>query len=324
MKTYQNSTKKTAAILIALSLTFFTISCREGETGMMHSMKNATQFTMRPVQIIGNVICSPFSGIGNIASNLTASQKTLSELEEENKLLIARNAELEEQLQANARLQGLLQIRGTYDLKTLGAKIISAPQSSWADVVTIDVGSDAGLAVGMPAMDTYGVIGQISSVSPTSSQVRLMTDESSRISAMVQKNRVQGVLRGSANGTVKLTLVPIDTDVAIGDLIVTSGLGGIYPKGMPLGKVSSVEKPEGALYCTIVVEPISNVHRVEELLVITSLTEAQMPTSEEIAAADKLGAYPEDKKDKKKDGESGSDSGQDEANQNTNSQEENR
>ncbi len=296
MKTYRNTSKKIASICIVLSLILFTISCREGDTGMMHHMKNATQITMRPIQVIGNVVCSPFSGLGNVASNLTASQKTLSELEEENKLLIARNAELEEQLQANKRLQGLLQIRGTYDLKTLGAKIISAPQSSWSDVVTIDVGSEAGVSAGMPVMDSFGVIGQISSVSPKSSQVRLMTDENSRISAMIQKNRVQGILKGSANGTVKMTLVPIDTDVAIGDLIVTSGLGGIYPKGMPLGKVSSVEKPEGALYCTIVVDPISNLHQAEEVLVITSLTEAQMPTAEEIAAADKTGAYPSNAK----------------------------
>ena len=293
MKKYQNTSKKLASVLLVISLIFFTISCREGDSGMMQAAKNATQFTMRPVQVIGNVICAPFTGIGNIASNLTASEKTLSELEAENKLLIARNAELEEQLQANQRLQGLLKIRGTYDLKTLGAKIISAPQGSWADIVTIDVGSDSGVSAGMPVMDAYGVIGQISSVSGNTSQVRLMTDENSRISAMIQKNRVQGVLRGSANGTVKLTLVPIDTDVAIGDLIVTSGLGGIYPKGMPLGKVSSVEKPEGALYATIVVEPISSVHQAEEVLVITSLTEAQMPTAEEIAAADKLGAYPD-------------------------------
>ena len=298
MKTYQKSSNKIATICIALSLVFFTISCREGDSGFMQHAKNLTQFTMRPVQIIGNVICSPFEGIGNIATNLTASQKSLSDLEEENKLLIARNAELEEQLQANKRLQGLLKIRGTYDLKTLGAKIISAPQSSWSDVVTIDVGSDSGVLVGMPVVDSFGVIGQISSVAPNTSQVRLLTDENSRISAMIQKNRVQGILRGSANGTVKLTLVPIDTDVNVGDLIITSGLGGIYPKGMPLGKVASVEKPEGALYATIVVEPVSNVHQAEEVLVITSLTDAQTPTAEEIAAADKTGAYPDKSKPK--------------------------
>ncbi len=296
MKTYQNSSKKIASICLVLSLVMFTISCREGDAGVMQAAKNATQFSMRPIQVIGNVICSPFTGIGNIASNLTASDKTLSELQEENKLLIARNAELEEQLQANQRLQGLLKIKGTYDLQTLGAKIISAPQGSWSDVVTIDVGGDSGVSAGMPVMDSYGVIGQISSVSGSTSQVRLMTDENSRISAMIQKNRVQGVLRGSANGTVKLTLVPIDTDVAVGDLVVTSGLGGIYPKGMPLGKVANVEKPEGALYATIIVEPISNVHQAEEVLVITALTEAQMPTAEEIAAADKTGAYPEGSK----------------------------
>ena len=314
MKTYQSSSKKIASILLVLSLIMFTISCREGDGGVMQAAKNATQFTMRPVQVIGNVICAPFTGIGNIASNLTASEKTLTELQEENKLLIARNAELEEQLQANQRLQGLLKIRGTYDLKTLGAKIISAPQSSWADIVTIDVGSDSGVSAGMPVMDAYGVIGQISSVSGSTSQVRLMTDENSRISAMIQKNRVQGVLRGSANGTVKLTLVPIDTDVAIGDLVVTSGLGGIYPKGMPLGKVSGVEKPEGGLYATIIVEPISNVHQAEEVLVITALTEAQMPTAEEIASADKTGAYPEGSKSDKSSTSKVSDGGVDSSN----------
>ncbi|MDY4650896.1 MAG: rod shape-determining protein MreC, partial [Atopobiaceae bacterium] len=96
----------------------------------------------------------------------------------------------------------------------------------------------------------------------------------------------QGMLNGSADGTLSLNLVRTDQTVNAGDIIVTSGLGGVYPKGLPLGTVTSVEKYDGAMYYTITVEPFTKTESYEEVLVITSLTEDQAATAEDIAAAD--------------------------------------
>lgn len=103
---------------------------------------------------------------------------------------------------------------------------------------------------------------------------------------MLQDSRAQGMLHGSADGTVNLTLIGSDQTVKAGDTIVTSGLGGVFPKGLPLGTVSNVSRRSGALYLDIQVQLLSTTENYEEVLVITSLTEGQEATSEDIAAAD--------------------------------------
>ena len=94
------------------------------------------------------------------------------------------------------------------------------------------------------------------------------------------------MLVGTVTGQLELTLIGADQTVSQGDVVVTSGLGGVFPKGLPLGEVVSVESSPGAAYLTIVVEPFAHAENYEEVLVITSLTEEQRATAEDIAAAD--------------------------------------
>ncbi|MGN0070424.1 MAG: rod shape-determining protein MreC [Atopobiaceae bacterium] len=286
-RTGQNSSGgRLAIVLLALSIIMFTVSCRMGDVGVLGAARSVWQTVTMPISYIGSVAVQPFQGLGNIFANLTADQETLSQLQEENKQLVAENAELEEAQQTATRLQALLDLKDTYNLQSTAARIIDASYDNWSRTVTIDKGSSSGLAVGMPVTDAYGVIGQISEVSAATATVRLITDENSGVSAMVQSSRAQGMLNGSADGTLSLNLVRTDLTVNVGDIIVTSGLGGVYPKGLPLGTVTSVEKYDGAMYYTITVEPFTKTESYEEILVITSLTEDQAATSDDIAAAD--------------------------------------
>lgn len=286
-RTDQNSSGgRLAIVLLAISVILFTLSCRLGDAGVLGAMRSVYQTITMPISYVGSVAVQPFQGLGNIFANLTADQQTLSELQEENKQLVAQNAELEEAQQTATRLQALLDLQDTYNLQSTAARIIDASYDLWSATVTIDKGSTSGLAVGMPVTDAYGVVGQISEVSATTSVVRLITDENSGVSAMVQSSRAQGMLNGSADGTLTLNMVRTDQTVNVGDIVVTSGLGGVYPKGLPLGTVTAVEKYDGALYYTIDVQPFTSTESYEEVLVITSLTEDQMATAEDIAAAD--------------------------------------
>ena len=286
-RTGQNSSGgRLAIVFLALSVIMFTVSCRMGDVGVLGAARTVWQTVTMPISYIGSVAVQPFQGFGNIFANLTADQETLSQLQEENKQLVAENAELEEAQQTATRLQALLDLKDTYNLQSTAARIINASYDNWSRTVTLDKGSSSGLAVGMPVTDSYGVIGQISEVSATTATVRLITDENSGVSAMIQSSRAQGMLNGSADGTLSLNLVRTDQAVNVGDIIVTSGLGGVYPKGLPLGTVTSVEKYDGAMYYTITVEPFTKTESYEEVLVITSLTEDQAATAEDIAAAD--------------------------------------
>ncbi len=275
-----------ALICAVISVVLFTASARAGEGGFFGAVRGGFQTVTSPVRYLGATVAMPFQGLGNIFVNLTTDQETLSELRAENEALTARNAELEEAEKTASRLQQLLDLQDTYQLQSTAARIISGPTDSWSSTVTIDKGSTSGLAVGMPVCEAQGAIGQIVECGPTTSVVRLVTDENSSVSAMVQSTRAQGMLTGSATGQVTLKLIRSDQTVNVGDTIVTSGLGGVFPKGLPLGKVTSVENNPGSMYLNIVVEPLVHTESYEEVVVVTSLTDEQLATSEDIAAAD--------------------------------------
>ena len=285
-KSDSDSGARLFVFLVVLSLVMFTMSARESGSGFFTTLRGGFMTVTTPLRVVGSALTTPFQALGNVFSNLTATQETLSDLREENERLLAKNAELQEEAQAAKRLQDLLGLQSSYSLQSTAARIISTSTDSWSRTVVIDRGSSSGLAVGMPVTNSSGAIGQIIECGPTSATVRLIADENSSVSALVQSSRAQGVLKGSAGGTLHLTLIATDQSVSVGDSVVTSGLGGVYPKGLPLGRVLSVNKNDGDLYYTIVVEPPSSAESFEEVLVITSLTENQKANSEDIAKAD--------------------------------------
>lgn len=257
-----------------------------GSSGPLEAVRGAFQTVTSPVRYIGATVSLPFQGLGNIFANLTADQETLSELKQQNAELQARNAELEEAEHTAKSLQDLLNLQDSYSLQSTGARITSGSSDSWTSTVTINLGTSSGVGVGMPVTASNGVIGQIIESGLTSSTVRLLTDENSSVSAMVQSSRAQGMLNGSATGQLTLDLISTDQTVEVGDVVVTSGLGGVFPKGLPLGKVTNVEKNPGSLYLEVSVEAFASTENFEEVLVITSLTESQEASAEDIAEAD--------------------------------------
>lgn len=274
---------------LAVSAALLVVGVRTGDAGPLGVARGVFQTLTSPVTALGTLVATPFRALGNAATNLTADQATLSDLQAENDELRARNVELEEAQQTARRLQGLLDLQDAYSLQSTAAHVVSGSSDSWTRSVRIDKGTSSGISAGMPVTDASGVVGQVMEAGPTTSTVRLLTDENSSIPAMVQSNRAQGMLVGSVSGELSLTLVSSSVTVEVGDVVVTSGLGGVFPKGLPLGVVTSVETPSGALYHTIAVDAYAHVDNLEEVLVVTSLTQEQTATAEDIAAADEQG-----------------------------------
>ena len=301
----QSTGGRTLIVCAVISLALFTISCRTGETGPLELVRGAFQTVTMPVRYLGSTVAAPFQGLGNIFTNLTADQATLSELQAEVDELRARNVELEEAADSVERLQALLDLKDSNDLQSQSARIISGSTDSWNNTVTLDKGTSSGLAAGMPVTSSSGVIGQIVSCGATSSVVRLLVDENSSISAMVQSSRAHGMLTGSATGEVSLSLVRTSQEVSVGDVVVTSGLGGVFPKGLPIGQVVSVENNPGDLSLDIVVDLFAKAETSEEVLVITSLTEEQQASSDDIAEADAQDAVGDDGAEDNEDGADG-------------------
>lgn len=292
-----NETKapRSLVVLLVVAVGLFALGVREGDSGPLHAVRGVFQTVASPVRIAGSFVSSPIGGLGNVIGNLTADSATLSELRDENESLKAEVARLSEYQSDAETLGGLLQLRDTYKLTSTAARVISQSVDSWSSTITIDKGSSSGFAVGMAVTSANGVIGQISECGPTTSVVRLITDENSGVSAKVQPAQTgsaqpasepQGQLVGSPDGTLRLTLVRTDQQVSVGDMVVTSGLGGTYPKGLPIGTVSNVTKTSGALYYDITVEALSSAGNLEEVLVITSVSDDQQATADDAKAAD--------------------------------------
>lgn len=270
------------SVISVLLLTFY---IREGEAGPIHAVRSGVTTITSPVRFVGSAVAAPFNAIGNVFSNLTVSQDTLDELKKQNEELTSKVAELSEAQKTAERLEGLVGLQSTYNLKSTAARIVGASGDAWTSTVTIDKGSADGLSINMPVTSSAGVIGQIIEVSAKTSTVRLIGDENSGVSAMVQDTRAQGMLQGQADGTLRLEYVSVDSDVKVGDIIVTSGIGGVFPKGLPLGTVSSVEKSANDVYYTIVVRAQATAENNEEVLVITSLTDEQSASDEDVSTA---------------------------------------
>ena len=272
-------------VLCLVSLLLLTFYIREGDEGTIHTLRSGVSVVTTPVRVAGSLVATPFNALGNVVGNLTASQETLSDLKQQNAELTAQVAELSEAKKTAERLESLVGLQSTYNLTSTAARIIGTSSDAWSRTVTIDKGTASGFSLGMAVCNSGGVIGQIVEVSATTSTVQLANDEGSGISAMIQSTRAQGMLQGQADGTLRLSYVSTDADVAVGDIVITSGIGGVFPKGLPLGTVTSVEKSDNDVYYTIVVRAQSTAENNEEVLVITALNDDQTASDEDVASA---------------------------------------
>ncbi|NLC71941.1 MAG: rod shape-determining protein MreC [Desulfuromonadaceae bacterium] len=195
----------------------------------------------------------------------TAEQNRL--LLEENRRLRARLQELDEVALANERLQRLLEFRDTMQLSALVAQVFAEDSTSWFRTVVINKGSADGVEEGMPVMVAEGVVGRILRVAPSESRVLLVTDPSSALGALVQKNRARGIIRGQG-GYLTMEFTLRQKDIQVGDLIVTSGGGGVFPSGLPVGHVVRVGRPSYGLFQSVTVLPTADFFRLEEVMVL--------------------------------------------------------
>lgn len=257
--------------LIVASVVMMTVYGREGETGPLHTLQSAVSGAVSPLRIVGGSIESATSTVGDTVDNITADQSTLSGLREYNEQLVQQYSQMEEYKQEAQRLQKLLDLKDTYQIEGTGARVIGRSSEAWSQTVIINKGSDDGVSTGQTVMGTSGVVGQIVSTSSHTATVRLLTDPQSGAAAMVQSSRAEGILRGSLVGLLYLEDLDADAEVNVGDVIVTSGLGGSYARGLIIGTVVKVDAQQGDTSRRAVVSPNDAISTLEDVLVVSSV-----------------------------------------------------
>ncbi|HEY1678234.1 MAG TPA: rod shape-determining protein MreC [Candidatus Sulfotelmatobacter sp.] len=170
------------------------------------------------------------------------------------------------------RLQALLGFKEQFISKTVAAQVFGSSGSDLSRVIWIDKGKNSGIEPDMPVITANGIVGKVLIASGSESQVLLINDQSSGVGAVLEKSRLQGVLRGTSNGQVVLEKVMADEQVVPGETVLTSGGDWIFPKGLPVGTVMEVSKGKD-LFLNIKIKPAASLSRLEEVLVLVEKQE---------------------------------------------------
>ena len=202
--------------------------------------------------------------------NLLLKQK-VAELQQE-------NHQMKEMAYANERFQKLLQFREKISPPVIAAEVIGGDPSSWFKSITLNKGESEGIRRGMVVIAPEGIVGQILKTAPYHSTVLLITDYSSAIDAIVQRTRAKAIVEGTAENRCQLKYLLRSEDVIVGDVAITSGLGGNFPKGLMVGEIRKVEKKEHGIFQYAELVPSVDLTKLEEVLVIP---EAPPPPLEE-------------------------------------------
>jgi len=203
----------------------------------------------------------------------------------ENRRLAERVRQLETELQARSaraeegeRLRALLGLRRVIPMETVVAEVVGRDGVPWFRTLTLDKGESDGVALDAPVLSPTGVVGRVFATGPRAARVQVLLDRDSGAGVLVERSRVPGVVSGQVSGPaigaddLVLKYVPDRSDVVVGDVVVTSGLDGIYPKGLVVGRVRFVGAASG-LFRDIRVEPSARFDRLEEVLVVRRVRE---------------------------------------------------
>lgn len=278
----ENSTLMRRVLVIALAVTAVVLAVlfvREGEDGALHSAQSAAAGASSLAGQAGQGVGSGIDALAVGVENVTADDGTLSSLREQNEQLRAMLAQAEEYRQEALRLEELLQLTDNYKVDGVGARIIGKSTQAWSQTLVIDKGAADGLKTGLTVMGTTGVIGQIVGVSEHSATVRLVTDPQSGVAVLLQSSRAQGIVRGSLEGLLYFEHGDSDAIVEVGDVVLTSGLGGSYTPGLILGTVVKVESVQGDSSRTAVVSPNGSISSLEEVVVVMSAQSSNIAPS---------------------------------------------
>jgi len=189
-----------------------------------------------------------------------------------------KNVRYREITLSNSRLRSLLNFEKTMTDPVLSAEVIGKDPSPWFKTVLIDKGKHDGVERGMAVVVPKGIAGQITEVSSHYSKVLLIIDPNSAVDALVQSDRARGIIKGDAAGELSFKYVLRKHDIAIGELVVSSGLDGVFPKGLAVGQVSGVFKPKAGIFQEVTVTPYVDFEKLEEVLVVLNPKKQNKPS----------------------------------------------
>lgn len=245
------------------------------QTGQLRPIQNFLARLTSPVQITTSGLTHSFNTLWDGLVGFRTTQQRLAELEKINGSLTVENLRLQEVEQENEQLRGLLafaQERPSFELRggQIIARVIGWDSNNFLNYIMLDLGRVHGMATGMPVLTNQGLVGRVSEVTDVTAKVLLITDPSSSINVLLQSSRLTGMLTGQPGADPIVDFIPQGETFSVGEIVVTSGLGGRFPKGIPVGQVVEIQQKDFEQSQRAVIRPTVNLDRLELVLVVTN------------------------------------------------------
>jgi len=257
-----------------------------GESGYLTPVENALHYVLDPLQRTFSRLVEVTGGLFQTVRQVRELRTQVEELQARVDALTIENVRLREYEAEVQQLRALLNFASRYPIVTsLGAdvigreacvtfpcgEVVGTEPNPYLRYITVNVGAQQGVEVGMPAVSGgAGLVGRVAQVGPRTAKVQLLTDPDSAVAALLQTSRVTGLVVGQPDGTLRMEYIPQEETVSVGDIVLTSGLGGFMPKGLVIGQVTEVQQMDYALFQAAIVRPAVDFSRLELVLVITT------------------------------------------------------
>jgi len=258
--------------LVIICVLLVTVYSRESKDGLFHRLQRFSLDIVSPLQKGMSKVLSPVKdGIGYLV-DLGDAKGESDRLREEVEGLEEKVDELEELKLENEKLKNMIAVKESNpDLDFLVVDVIGANPGIWEQTIQIGAGYSDGLQEYMAILSEDGsLVGRIILCTSEASVVQLITDDKSSVGAMLQDNAEMGVVKGEGRGGVRLELLNQDADVETGDVVVSSGLGGTCPAGIPIGIIAEISERRADLSVGIVIELRASLTRLDRVMVVVS------------------------------------------------------
>ena len=265
-------------VLVLLSLALITISFREGEEGPLHDAQGTVASLLQPLEVAVERVARPFRDAYGWTSSLLTARDDAERLRAENEQLRQQVIQNESALQEVVALKRLLEYRDSpafpQDFRGVAAEVISRPARAFEQEIVVSAGSSDGVAVNAPVVTAEGLVGQVTSVNEHAARVRLLTDESSAVSAVDLRTGASGIVRhGPIGESLFLDFVSKKEVVQVGHEIVTAGwriggLASLYPANITIGRVTFVGQLDADLYQNVQIASDVDFSSLDSVLVL--------------------------------------------------------
>ena len=246
-----------------------------------------------PLQKVAMVPRDALGAMGTYFSSLSALEKQVRELKMAEVAAAQTMQQAQQQLAENVQLRKLMGAREALPVPTLMSEILYDARDPSSRKIVLDRGGNDAVVLGLPVIDNAGVVGQVTRVFPFTSEVTLLTDREQAIPVQVLRNGLRSVAYGRGqSGLLDLRFVTPNADILVGDILITSGLDGVYPAGLAVAKVIRVENSAAGAFGGVVCQPLAGIDRHRQLLILMALTKLAPRPPEEALKPVKKSALP--------------------------------